>query len=342
MFRRILGSFAVLLVPMLAQAGITEIKKDFLQETSAISGAPVMTAPAADANYLLCAAWSASSGFDGSVPSPILSWTDENGNTQQTILVMDAPNGCALIRNKANMAPQITVNARIELGYYNFFLFGFGFWPGGKQAQGGITETVNDTFGPLQDSANIGAGDILVAVTAVSGTGTCSWTLGSIAGSGVGLVSLESAGGGIEFSNTSSGCEETVAALNLATPSQGPGPLTDYEYNLLHWTDATYPTLKTVFTAGSSGASVLLAENIAEQPNDGKVDEELNAYLRSGALSCSPISAGAGGNPGSCVSPGLVPSGDSIVFETSNEGGGMGRQWGPSPPYSAEVDVIQF
>jgi hypothetical protein len=82
------------------------------------------------------------------------------------------------------------------------------------------------------------------------------------------------------------GCAYALLAVQFGTPAAGAGPLTDYEYNLLNWTDATYPIYKTVLTVGRSGANIILASNIAEQPNSGGISEQFmpTVQRRAGAV----------------------------------------------------------
>ena len=262
-----------------------------------------------------------------------VAWTDENGNAQSFSLV-DSQAGCSLIRNEASTAATIAVSGT-PYPIYSVYVFGFGFWPGQPQKQAGITETFNSTITAGNSSGYIAAGDTLVAVTSASGSG-CTWSVGSypsnITGIGVGIVATNESSSANVFSNTSSGCSETVVALNFGTPGTGSGPLTDYEYNLIGWTDATDPNYKTVFTAGSSGASILMGANIAEQPNGGSVSEELNTPL-------GDVTAGPGGAPASETVPGSVAANAVFQILTLNT---PGSPWGTAPAYSAETDVIQF
>jgi hypothetical protein len=317
-----------------ASAAVTEVNKSIPNLTAPLSATAIMSAPSATANYLLCV--TTTSAYASGPPPAILFWTDENGYGQTAAASTAA---CTLIRNRANTAPAVAVAAWNSSEPYNIYIWGLGFWPIGTEAQGGIKETVNATFGPLQSSANL-SGDELIAVTHTQGTGTCSWSVGSITGAGAAVFPLRVVGS-VSFFNNSSACEETVIVVNFAAPSPGPGPLTDYEYTLLAWTDATYPYSKTVFTAGSSGANILMAANIAESPNSGKVNEELYVVGGSGSGSSTACvkQVGSSGAPANCVTTGYLAASNTIQLETINEGG---LEWGVSPTYSAEVDIIQF
>lgn len=66
----------LLLAPWtMAHASLTEIRKDFLNETSLLPATPVITAPTVNASYLICVAVG---DVQTSVPNAILRWTDEN------------------------------------------------------------------------------------------------------------------------------------------------------------------------------------------------------------------------------------------------------------------------
>lgn len=332
MIRRLLSATGLTLVLLgAASAAVTEVSKSFPNQTTAMTATAIMTAPTAAANYLLCT--TTTTMDTGGPPAAVLSWTDENGNRQSAA---ESSAGCTLIRNAANSAPAIAVPAWNGAEPYNVYVWGIGFWPGGAQSQKGITETVNGTFGPLQGSAEL-SGDSLIVVSSVHGTGSCSWGVGGVAGVGTAWFPMRITGS-VNFFNNSSGCEETVIVVNFGTPATGSGPLTDYEYGLLGWTNATYPYPKTVFIAGSSGANVLMAANIAEAPNSGKVSEEI--YVVGGNSIACTRTVGPSGVPGSCVSTGFLAATNAILLETQNASGLL--DWGASPTYSAEVDVIQF
>jgi hypothetical protein len=86
---------------------------------------------------------------------------------------------------------------------------------------------------------------------------------------------------------------------------------------------------------------MLLASNIAEQPNSGGVSEQLYAYGYNGApVPCAAsLSADDSGAPAACTSAISMPANSQLYFRTANGGG---QEWGASPTYSVEVDVIQF
>jgi hypothetical protein len=266
-----------------------------------------------------------------------VAWTDENGDAQHFTLGTGPNGACSLIRNEAGTAATIAV-AGTPAPNYSVYVFGFGFWPGQPQKQGGLTETLNATLTAGHNSGNLGAGDSLVAVVATSGGGSCQWSLGSLlTGNGTAVVPAHLASGD-EFKNTSTACSETVVAVSFGTPAMGSGPLTDYEYNMLGWTSASWPTLETVFTAGTSGASILLAENIELASAESSAEALSSAgYSPSGACG---VNLASEGNPQQCVTAATVAASTALTVDTYN---GSGQKWGASPAtYSAETDVIQF
>ncbi len=332
----------LLLEPWMAHASLTEIRKDFLNETSLLPATPVITAPTVNASYLICVAVG---DVQASVPNATLRWTDENGQFRSFIYgtVNGLANGCDLIRNRANTAATLETDGTYS-GFYNLFAFGFGFWPAGSQSQGGVKE-------PL-DYSIIGANGgyefsfpgypWLFSVVASS---SCKWELsagwsGVIIGAGSQTFTGYGGGNG-SFTTLTPGCGYSLRAVQFGSPTQGSGPLTDYEYNLVDWTNATYPKLKTVFVAGSVGANILLATNIAERPTNDLVSEGLSVYWNNEtSVPCAPsIEGGPSGAPGSCVSPAFIEAGGTLQFLTYNQ---PGQKWGTSPTYSSEVDVIQF
>jgi hypothetical protein len=232
----------------------------------------VTTGGSSDASYLLCIA-----NYDSPV-KPMLAWTDENGTPQSwTPPPLPANDygyyGCHFLRNHAGAG--VTVSTAGSLGPYSLAVFGFGFWPNQPQKQGGITEAVLG----VNAQAKMPGGPYLIIFNGDSWD--CEIALG-IPGLPAGFSLTESAifpfiaGPGYvvtEQLSASGTCDSSdqLTVISFGTPSTGPGPLTDYEDDLLDWTNATYPYYKTVFTAGASGANFLLATNIAEQPNSGTV-----------------------------------------------------------------------
>src|SRR5579863_3602663 len=248
----------------MAHASLTEIRKDFLNETSLLPATPVITAPTVDASYLICIAVG---DVQTSVPNAILRWTRENSQLRSFTYpaVNGLPNGCSLIRNQANTAATIETEGTYS-GFYNLFTFGFGFWPAGTQSQGGVKEPLNYSIIGANGGYEFSfpGSPWLLSVLASS---SCKWQLsagwsGVIVGAGS-LISTGYGGGNGSFTTLTAGCSYSLRAVQFGSPALGAGPLTDYEYNLLDWTNATYPKLKTVFVAGGLGANILLATNIA-------------------------------------------------------------------------------
>jgi hypothetical protein len=324
-----------------ASASITEIRKDFLNETSLLPATPIIAAPAASANYLICVT---AGDVQSSVPAAILSWTDENGEFRNFTYSMEngVPNGCHLIRNQADTAPTIET-AGTYSGFYNLFAFGFGFWPEGTQSQGGITEPLHYAV----TGANGGREFSFPGhpwLFSVETSADCQWELsaswsGNISGTASQISTAYGGGNGI-FTTSTAGCGYTLIAVQFGTPAPGPGPLTDYELNLLNWTSAMYPYWETMFTP-SSAVDALISWNIAEQPDGGSVEEAINLTGWGNVNDPCPTQylADTAGDPASCVSLVTVAANTAFQVRTTND---TGQWWGTSPPYSAEVDVILF
>jgi hypothetical protein len=333
----------LLLAPWtMARASLTEIRKDFLNETSLLPATPVITAPTVDASYLICVA---GGDVQTSVPNAILRWTDENSQPRSFTYpaVNGLPNGCSLIRNQANTAATIETEGTYS-GFYNLFTFGFGFWPAGTQSQGGVKEPLNYSIIGANGGYEFSFPGYpwLFSVVASS---SCKWQLsagwsGIVVGAGSQISTGYGGGNGL-FTTLTPNCSYSLLAAQFGSPAQGSGPLTDYEYNLLNWSNATYPKLKTVFVAGNLGANILLATNIAERPTNDLLSEGLSvSWNNETSPPCAAsIVGGPSGAPDSCVSPVYVEPGGSLQFLTYNL---PGQKWGTSPTYSSEVDVIQF
>ncbi len=333
----------VLLWPWVgANAAITEVRKDFLNETSLLPATAIIGAPAVNASYLICVT---AGNVQSTVPTAILRWTDENGEFRSFTYptVNGVPNGCDLIRNLAGTAATLETNGSYS-GLYNLFAFGLGFWTSGAQAQGGLGEPLNYAVTGLNGGLKFSFPGYPWLFAVIAGS-NCKWQLsggwsGTVAGVGAGIATAYGGGSGV-FTSLTSGCVYTLLAVQFGTPAVGAGPLTDYEYDLLNWTDATYPNYKTVLTAGKSGAHMMMASNIAEQPNSGGVSEQFYAYGYNGgpAPCAAALSASDSGTPAACVSAISMPANGPLYFRTVN---GSGQEWGSSPTYSLEVDVVQF
>lgn len=324
-----------------ASASISEIRKDFLNETSLLPATPIITAPAANANYLVCVT---AGDVQTSAPAAILGWTDENGEFRNFTYSTEngVPNGCHLIRNRADTAPTIETTGTYS-GYYSLFAFGFGFWPEGTQSQGGIEKPVNYAV----TGANLGHEFSFPGYpwlfSVLTGVG-CQWELsagssGAIYGTGS-QISTSLGGGNGVFTTSTADCGYTLIAVQFGTPALGPGPLIDYELNLLNWTNATYPNWETMFTP-SNAVNALFSWNIAEQPDGGSVEEAINLTGWGNVDFPCPTEylADTAGDPSSCVTLATVAANTAFQMRTTNQ---TGQWWGTSPPYSAEVDVIQF
>jgi hypothetical protein len=339
--------FAVVIIlwlarPLAAKAAVSEIRKDFLNLTSLLPATQIMAAPSADASYMICVT---AGHVEKGAPTAILRWTDENGQLRDFVYpsVNGVPNGCNLIRNGAYTAATIETDGSYS-GSYDLFAFGLGFWPSGTQAQAGLSEPLNYSVTGANGGYEFSYPGFPWLFALITGS-DCKWQIsagsaGLIAGAGS-EVSTAYGTGSAAFTTLTSGCSYSLITLQFGTPTAGLGPLTDYEYDLLDWTDATYPKLMTVFTAGSGGANILLATNLAEKPNNGiKSEAMLVSWSNQTSVPCAASVIGEpSGQPGSCVSSAFIAPSSALEFLTRNT---PGQEWGTSPSYSAEVDVVQF
>jgi hypothetical protein len=311
---------------LLSSAGVSEIRKDFSNISGSMAATSLLTAPGSDANYLLCIVFSTASQA-----TTLVRWTDENGLAQSYAPGSGHP--CNLIRNKANTAPTVETSAT-NGQQYSFSVFGLGFWPGQSQKQGGLQNVVVDQPYIPQGNYNYVA-EFGWSYPAPALLWT--WNCPQVGVSGYTPIWLPVNGTGTVLPlNANSTCSTAPVVIAFGNPSSGDGPLVDYEYNLLRWTNATNPNYKTVLTAGSAAVHLLFAANVAEDPNAGTVNEGVG-FLS--ANTCGSVLATPPGVPSTCVSPAVVSPGTSFQFDTFNS---PGSPWGSSPTYSAEVDVIQF
>jgi hypothetical protein len=362
--RLLLPAF-LLVVCASVSASVTEIRHNFLSQVRDLTPHTIMLAPAGDASYLI-------SVYESTVSCgilPTLRWTDENGvaRSQQGVVgppSIELPAGncyvslLAKLRVHANTAPTIETNGDNNRLTYSLYVSGLGFWPGGEQGQGGLSEMTGTLPGPPPKpiyglavyKAQISTSALLVAYsTGYAGRDVpfLSWTdenghnslqvpVGTAA-----VVPVRIAGGTKVWIHTYPGDTTWYALIVFGAPGAGAGPFGDYEANLLDWTNATYPNWQTLFTAGSSDSNVLLMSNVTQPANAGTVSEGLQVYwTNQTAVPCAAaLVAGPSGVPASCVSPVFVGSSNPLQVRTYNS---TGSPWGPSPTYSAEVDLLVF
>jgi hypothetical protein len=323
--------------PLFANASITEIRRDFFEQTANLPATAIMSAPAADGSYLISIYESHST--DGTTPT--VRWIDENGVAQSWIAY--PLGGTNLLRVQAGTVPTIGTANYIS-GTYSLYVSGFGFWPVGQQEQGGIAKLTGEV---ARTTAIYNAASGVSALLVASSAGTSdeivpyfSWWddygkhYASVPVGTSGVFPLRIAGStSVEVNNNSGLTNEVWYALVLfGLPASGNGPLIDYEYDLLDWRNATYPAIETITPGGGSIPIVLVAANIAEQPNTGAVSEQLDIA----GTTCDG-KADPSGAPAACVRALFSPT--MIQLWTINT---PGSPWGPSPTYSAEVDIIQF
>jgi len=314
---------ALVVIATIAYAGISEINTQFQDQSGPFSNAAVFAiGSSANGNYMLCLAFNS--------PSPpvtgTLEWTDENGNIQ----TWSDTSGCTAIRGLAGST--VYVSTAGSSGSYSLAVIGFGLWPGQPQKQGGISEV---------STGSISAGPYLFLVQPCSGTSTLTIPgFGAFQAEDTTAIFLPAlaSSGTLSFSTT---ClyPPSVTGISFGTPKIGAGPLTDYERNLIDWTDATYPNYERVFSS-SQFVNVLIATNIAEVPNNGSVAEDLSVWTvedkAMASYGCNLV-AQPSGAPSACVI--LAPGSVSVVdYFTLN----ITALWGTSPTYNAEVAAIQY
>jgi hypothetical protein len=329
-----------------ASASVTEIRQDFFNQTADLAATPILAAPTGDANYLIAVYESVGSAS----ATPTLRWTDENGIPRvQTGAFAD--NGCQMLtfmRVKAGTQPTVETTGYGGSGTYTLYVSGLGFWSGVAQGQAGLSE-VTGTSATVQlvYYATHSISGLLVGFSEnhvgqqyftwwdENGERVVSITPGSPI-----VTPVRIAGGTRVLAFDPSKAGLWYGLILFGAPGSGSGPFEDYEFDLLDWSNAMYPKVETAFNPGSTGRNVVLVmSNIAERFNSGSVNEQLDTSDQ-GLMPCGgAISAAPSGAPGSCVGPAKVGANVPLEFWTSNS---PGSPWGPSPTYTAEVDLLQF
>jgi len=361
---RLVAAFVILCIiaALPAHAAVSEIDKDFLNQTSLLAPTPFLTAPLATANYLVCVYLDQPGSDNENAMSAVLRWTDENSLPQS--FTFSAPSGpinyCNPIRNLAGTAPTIETDGACP-GSYDLFVTGFGFWPGAPQKQGGITQPIRREFLHAFNGVLLtpgATGDYLMAVSESNGG---SWTLGwtdfigpqSVSGSdslnGYVIPIHALAGTDITFSGGAAAEQINIDALHFGAPAAGSGPITDYEFNMLDYTDVKWPNYVNVVTSTTPGMYVF-AGNMARVPGTGgaAVLEFFGDTLFLQILDVT--SSGAPGTNGTFSPPiGIVGSGyrsgradNPFTFNVTTAVNENGPHWGLSGTFSAEIDVLKF
>jgi hypothetical protein len=337
---------ATFLLGHLAGASVTEIRADFFEQTADVSPSPILsTAPTNDGSYLISLYETAGSAV------PTLQWIDENGvlQTQTVAYSGNYYSLVQLIRVQAGTMPTVST-AGFAGQLFSLYVSGLGFWPKGAQGQHGLKKFTG--FGSAKVHMTSSTSALLLATTTGS-TGTSvpyvTWyenhalkTLQVPVNTSI-VQPIRADAHTVVWIQTYSGDTIWYGLITFGIPAAGAGPFKDYETNLLEWTNATYPDLQTAFTAEASGAHILMASNIAEQPNAGLVAEEL--YMPGyggGVVPCATDQAAQpSGAPAPCVSPIALGADGVLQFGTENQNGGS-NLWGGSPVYSSELDVLEF
>jgi hypothetical protein len=290
--------------------------------------------------------------------SVIVRWTDENSQSQSFTFsgTSGVISNCDPIRNLARTVPTVETSGTYH-GTYDLFVVGFGFWTTGSHGQGGLTEPFANwhlSGGPTTLLSPIGAVTYLIAVDCADegAAGTLNWTdeVGSQA------ITVSPSLNGALIPVHVAAAESLVfasgscylSAVNMGTPRAGSGPLTDYEVNLLNYTDVRWPYTVPVVSDGPT-TTYAFAGNIAQVPNSAGFVLELYGD----DLFLQILYADENGAPGNSAGTDLTfpigivgagyRGGNPFTFNiTTAINSGSSHRWGSSPKYSAEVDVIQF
>lgn len=348
-----LNTALVTILCLRASASVTEIRRDFFEQTVNLPPTAIMAGPTSeDGSYLIAIYESA-----GSVATPTLRWTDENAVSQaKTATCNGACQLLAFIRVKAGTKPTVETDGYSGPAAYSLYVSGLGFWPNGTQEQAGLSLVsgiaVTDK---LVYTATASVSALLVAYPEssegqISGQQSASWWDEDGERSapiyyGAPLVTPVRIAGGTSlriYDISQTNTHVWYGLILFGLPASGPGPFTDYEYSMLEWSNASYPNFETVFFNVGSTIPVLIATNLAEQPNSGSVEESFDV---TGVGEIDPFPcpngfpAGPSGSPVSCVLPFTVLDNTALQVRTVNQ---AGIPWGLSPIYSAEIAVLQF
>jgi hypothetical protein len=259
---------------------------------------------------------------------------------------------------------------------YSVHVAGFGFWPNQPQKQGGVTEPVARTFSGDADlpatvllSPSMG-GTYLVSLftqyqdgATHGGTATLRWTDDEGAQSRTTwfcahspcfafgsqeisqpdhyaflIHAAERTAITIETAGTTNPYLLQVNAVNFGEPLAGAGPLADYEYDFLDWSNATFPFLQAVVPCSAPLGIYLTSVHLAEaNPEAAPMYITSDGWIA--ATSNEPAGKSWAPQMTVPISPACNNGMDLIGVGTAN---GVVPTYGASPIYSAEVDVVRF
>jgi len=131
-FRYLFLAAWTLSVALPANAELTSVAKDFLNQTKTFSATKVMASPTADGSYLMAMLFNQPNGSAGNLVA-ILKWTDEQGAQSRSLALSGSvPQGVVFpIRVAANSL--VTVHTTGSVGTsYDLFVRGIGFWVPGS------------------------------------------------------------------------------------------------------------------------------------------------------------------------------------------------------------------
>lgn len=346
---------------LFAHAAVTEIRQNFVGETSLLSNASIMTAPTAAASYLLCGYLDQPGG--GSVAAE-LNWTDENSQPQSFALP-----GCVPVRVLASTAPTVSTSGSIDSDY-DLSIFGLGFWTTGSQGQGGLSEPLNTLYsgsGSLSTTTLGSAGSSPASYLLVMGLGdplndqtvTILWTdpagpqsftyisrcpggtdphtivlpVRLAAAAQITMsISTASQGGTCQDGGTPQYSAQAALVL-FGIPASGSGPLTDYESHNTGWTNFT-PSGHTAFS-DPIGDLYFMMSTVDEVPNSGTVCVEAvySSWFSWSSTACSD------GSPSTHFQAIFGEAGDGLYWHSCNLAGGC---TGSSPTYDIYMDALRF
>jgi len=140
---KLLKSFALLVIMLalrtFAAAGLSEIYAGFPNHTGVLPPAPILTAPTANATYLIFASLISANG------EPItahFTWSDPDGGVTEAAYYEGYPLIMRVAAGTAPMVSTICAEEGVCIFPYNLFVTGFGLWPGAAQKQGGLSESI--------------------------------------------------------------------------------------------------------------------------------------------------------------------------------------------------------
>jgi len=122
----------VFVITLQANAELTRVAKDFINQTKTFAATKVMASPTANGSYLMCLWFNQPSGSTGNLVAT-LKWTDEQGAHSRNLALSGSVPQSSVFPIRVLAKSAVTVQTSGTVGAsYDLFVRGIGFWVPGS------------------------------------------------------------------------------------------------------------------------------------------------------------------------------------------------------------------